>query len=140
MFVLGCFRNFILFAAPLLTFLLYRVTVRAKFTEILAQAIAAGALSHVIGIASIRTAITGNAQWERTNKFKSKQSYLQALISTKEELIIGMLLLVFAIVSLAIFPYRGLAMMLTIGILYFSLSYFSAPLMAIIGVWSFKHE
>jgi len=129
-----------LFSAPLLTFMLYRVTIRAKFSDILAQAVATQALSHVIGLASIRTAITGNAQWERTNKFKSIQSYRQALISTKEEITIGLSLFIFAVASYSIFPYRGLAMMFMIGIVYFSLSYLAAPFMAIIGVWSFKHE
>jgi len=74
--------------------MLYRVTIRAKFSDILAQAVATQALSHVIGLASIRTAITGNAQWERTNKFKSIQSYRQALISTKEEITIGLSLFI----------------------------------------------
>lgn len=127
-----------LLSAPMLTYLLYRSTVHAKLSDILAQAVATTALSHVIAIASLRTAITGSAKWERTNKFKSTQSYVTALVSTKEEMIIGFSLLVFVVVSYAIFPYQGLSSMLLIGVGYMSVGYFAAPAMAVIGVWSFK--
>jgi cellulose synthase/poly-beta-1,6-N-acetylglucosamine synthase-like glycosyltransferase len=128
-----------LIAAPLLTFLLYRVTVKASVVDMLGQAVATMALSHVIFHSALLTAITGNANWNRTNKFKSSQSYLPALIATKEEICIGLVLLIFVMVSYIIFPYQGLSLMMLIGISYISLGYFAAPLMAIIGVWSFKH-
>jgi cellulose synthase/poly-beta-1,6-N-acetylglucosamine synthase-like glycosyltransferase len=131
-----------LVASPVLTFLLYRVTVRATVKDIIGQTIAAKALSHVIYHAAFRTIITGNAAWKRTNKFKSIQSYLSALISTKEEFVIGLSLLVFIMTAYLIFPHQGLTLMLLIGVFYVSLNYFAAPLMAVIGVWSSKprHE
>jgi K+-sensing histidine kinase KdpD len=124
----------------LLTFLLYRVTVKATVRDIVAQSIASQALSHVIHHAALSTLLTGSAAWNRTNKFKSVQSYRSALLSTKEEFLIGSLLLLFVVVAYLKFPYQGLSLMFLIGIVYIALGYFAAPLMAMIGVWSFKHE
>jgi cellulose synthase/poly-beta-1,6-N-acetylglucosamine synthase-like glycosyltransferase len=129
-----------LLATPVLTMVMYRVTVKAKLSDIIGQALAAQALGHVIIHAALRTAITGNAAWNRTNKFKSAQSYFVALWQTKEEIIIGLSLVAFVVTSYIIFPYQGLSLMLLIGVAYVSLSYLAAPLMAVIGVWSFKHE
>lgn len=129
-----------LFATPLMMYLLYRVTVKATMGQIIGQAIATKALSHVIAHAALRTTLTGSAQWNRTSKFKSTQSYTAALYSTKEEIAIGMILLVFVITSYLMFPYQGLSLMLLIGISYLSLEYFAAPFMALVGVWSFRHE
>ncbi len=129
-----------LLATPMLTFLLYRVTIKATIPEMIGQAIAGKALSHVIFHSALRTTITGNAKWNRTSKFKATQSYFSALDSTKEEIILGITLLVFIIVARIIFPFPGLVLMLLIGLTYVSLEYFAAPLMAIIGVWSMAHE
>ena len=129
-----------LLAAPLLTFLLYRVTIKATIKDIFAQSIASQALSHVIHHAALSTMLTGSAVWNRTNKFKTIQSYKSALLSTKEELIIGSLIFLFAVSAFMIFPYQGLSLMMLIGLMYIALGYFAAPLMAIIGVWSFKRE
>jgi cellulose synthase/poly-beta-1,6-N-acetylglucosamine synthase-like glycosyltransferase len=126
--------------APLLTFLLYRVTVKATIREIIGQAIAAHALYHVIFHAALRTAITGSAAWSRTSKFKSTQSYVTAVLSTKEEITIGLCLLAFVAYAFSIFPHQGLSMMMLIGVIYVALGYFAAPLMAIIGVRSFKDK
>ncbi len=60
-----------LLAAPILVALMYRVTVKAKFIDIIGQTIATKALSHVIVLAALRTTLTGKADWNRTNKFKS---------------------------------------------------------------------
>lgn len=129
-----------LLVTPILTAVMYRVTVKAKFSDIIGQALATKALSHVIVHAAFRTAITGNATWDRTNKFKSAQSYFVALWQTKEEIVISISLVAFVITSYVTFPYQGLSLMLLIGIVYIALGYLAAPLMATIGVWSFKHE
>lgn len=129
-----------LLSAPLLTFMLYKTTIKATVRDIFAQTIATQALSHVIHHAALSTLLSGSAAWNRTNKFKSVQTYLSALASTKEETIIGSLLLVFVSLAFVAFPYQGLSLMLLIGIVYIALGYFAAPLMAIIGVWSFKHQ
>ena len=129
-----------LLASPLLVMVMYRATVNATFSEIIGQAVAAKALSHVVFYASLRTAITRSAAWNRTNKFKSTQSYMSALMSTKEELLIGLSLITFVVGAYIAFPYQGLSLMLLIGISYVSLDYFAAPLMAVIGTWSFKRE
>ncbi len=129
-----------LLVTPILTMVMYRVTVRAKISDIIGQALAAKALGHVIVHAALRTALTGNAAWNRTNKFKASQSYTVALWQTKEEIVIGLSLLTFVAASYVIFPYQGLSLMLLIGVAYIALEYFAAPCMAVIGVWSFKHE
>jgi len=127
-------------AKPLLTILLYQITVKATLKQIAEQALATKALSHVVAHASLRTALTGQAKWTRTSKFRSDQSYLAALYSTKEEITIGLLLITFASVSYALFPYAGLSTMLLIGVIYLAIGYFAAPLMATIGVWSLKRR
>lgn len=129
-----------LLSTPLLTVLMYRATVKTKFIDILGQALAVKALGHVIVHSALRTALTGNAAWDRTSKFKTAQSYPTALRQTKEEIVIGVSLAIFVVISFIIFPYQGLSLMLLIGVIYMALGYFAAPLMAIIGVWSFKRE
>lgn len=128
-----------LVAAPLLTYLLYRVTLRARLSDILAQAIAAAALSHVIYLSAFQTALTGSASWTRTNKFKTNQSYLYALYSTKEELLFAGLILAFVITAWTLFPYSGLSAMLLIGLCYVVIAYLAAPFMALMSVYSKKH-
>ncbi len=127
-----------LLATPILTVVMYKVTLKAKLIDILGQSLAAKALGHVIVHSALRTAITGNAAWNRTSKFKAAQSYSHALWQTKEEMLIGLSLAIFAVTSYIIFPYQGLSLMFLIGIIYISLEYFAAPLMATIGVWSYK--
>ncbi len=123
----------------MLVFLLYRLTLGAKVRDIFFQSIAASALTHVVYLSSIRTAITGNARWTRTSKFKSSQSYMRALYSTMEELIIALLLLAFVIYGYISFPYSGLSTMLLIGVIYVAIRYLSAPLLALIAVHENKN-
>jgi len=63
-----------LVVAPMLSILLYRVTVRANFRDIIGQGIAAKALSHTIHQAAFRTSLKVIAARNRTSKFKSHQS------------------------------------------------------------------
>ena len=118
----------------MLIFLLYRVSLGARIRDILSQSIAASALTHVIYLSSIRTAITGNAKWTRTSKFKSSQSYKHALQSTKEELAVSFLLFTFIIYAYLSFPYSGLSTMLLIGLIYIAVRYLSAPMLALMAV------
>ena len=74
-----------------------------------------------------------------THSFLIK-NIMAALLPTKEELSIGFLLLLFTVLAFVVFPYQGLSLMLLIGLGYVALGYFAAPLMAVIGVWSFKRE
>ncbi len=129
-----------LLATPLLTTLMYRVTVKAKLFDIVGQAFVATALSHVIVHSALRTALTGNADWNRTNKFKTAQSYLVALWQTKEEIVIGLFLIAFVVTSYLAFPYHGLTLMFLIGLVYMAFGYFAAPIMAVIGVWSYRRK
>lgn len=129
-----------LLASPLLTFLLYRATIKPTMLEIAGHLFAGRALSHVIRYSALRTFITGSAAWNRTSKFKSAYSYAAALYTTREELLAGAALLLFIIGAYAYFPYAGFSLMVLIGLSYYCFNYFAAPLMSIIGVWSMKRS
>jgi len=127
-------------STPILTMVMYKATIKARFWEVVGQLFAAQALGHVIRYAAFRTLLTGNATWVRTNKFKSKTSYVTALLSTKEEALLGLAVAAFVIGAYMSFPYRGLSLMLLIGLTYVSLGYLAAPIMAVINVRSMKKE
>ena len=129
-----------LVTAPMLTPLLYKATINPSIWEMVGSFMAIKALSPTISYSAFRTSLTGNAAWNRTNKFKSKYSYAAALLSTKEELGIGLLLAALVAVLYLVFPYPGLSLMLLIGLAYTALRYFAAPFMSLVGVWSMKHE
>lgn len=121
---------------PLLSLLMYRATIRPNLFEMIGKSIAAKGLSHTIYHSALRTCLTGNAEWNRTSKFKSKHSYAAALLATKEEMVIGFSLTALVITAYLIFPFTGLSLMLLIGLSYVALRYLMAPLMGLIGVWS----
>lgn len=123
-----------IFSTNLLVFLLYKVSLGASIKDIFAQSIAASALTHVVYLSSLRTALTGSAKWTRTSKFKSSLSYLSALHSTLEELTLAIALTLFVVIAFISFPYSGMSTMLLIGVMYIALKYYSAPLLAIIAV------
>ncbi len=129
-----------LVTTPLLTMLLYKATINPSIWEMIGSIIAVKALSPTIYYSAFRTSLTGNAAWNRTNKFKSKYSYTAAVFSTKEELCIGLILTALVAVFYLVFPYPGLSLMLLIGLSYTVLRYFAAPFMSLVGVWSMKHE
>ncbi len=119
---------------------MYRSVIKAKFSEIVGQIITSKALSHTIYYSAFKTMLTGNAAWNRTNKFKSKHSYRAALYSTKEEAYIGAALIAFIIIAYISFPYPGLTLMFLIGLSYTALNYLMAPLFALINVYSMKYQ
>ncbi len=124
--------------SPVLTLLMYKATIKPTFWEIIGQLFAGKSLSHVIHYAAFRTSLTGNAVWNRTNKFKAKHSYAAALYAAKEEIVAGLILSAFVIGAFTLFPYTGLSLMLLIGLSYSCLTYFTSPIMAMISVWSAK--
>lgn len=127
-----------LLSNPFLTLLMFKATIRPRVRDIIYQLIAAKALGHVIRHSAFRTALTGSAKWNRTNKFKSRHSYLAALYATKEEIVLGICIAAFIVVAYWAFPHPGLSLMLLIGLFYMSLSYFISPVVAMISVWSMK--
>lgn len=129
-----------LLATPLLTLVLNKATVAPKLWEIIAQLFAAKALCHTIVRSAFRTTLTGNADWVRTNKFKTKHSYAAALYNTKDEIVAGTVMALFVVGAFIAFPYPGLTLMLLIGFSYMSLIYFCSPIMALIGVWSMRRS
>ncbi len=139
-FELWLAATIMLVSTPLLTWMMYKSIIKAKFWEIAGQIFASKALSHTIHYSAFRTTLTGNAAWNRTNKFKSKYSYLAALFTTKEELLIGLAITIFIIGAFILFPYSGFTLMFLIGLTYTALNYFTAPIMGIINVYSMKKD
>ncbi len=130
----------LLVSSPLLTWLMFKITINPGFWEIVGESFASSSLSYVISTSALRTLLTGKAVWNRTNKFRSKYSYLGALFSTKEEIIIGATIIGFIAWAYLSLPYTGLALMFLIGFSYISLNYFAAPLFALVNVWSMKRR
>jgi cellulose synthase/poly-beta-1,6-N-acetylglucosamine synthase-like glycosyltransferase len=124
----------------LLDWLMYKATINPTIKELLGKYLASKALAHVITYAAIRTIFTGNAQWTRTNKFKSEHSYKSALYATKEELGIGSLLVGFIALAYSMLPYPGISLMLLIGMSYIALTYFTSPIISLINVFSMKKK
>lgn len=122
----------------LLTYLSYKVIAKPTFWQIIGAIFAAKALAPTITYAALKTFLTGKAKWHRTNKFKTKNSFAQAFLSTKDELFIGLLLVVSIIWAFLMVPYTGLLLMLLIGLSYIAMSYLAAPIMALINVYSMR--
>jgi cellulose synthase/poly-beta-1,6-N-acetylglucosamine synthase-like glycosyltransferase len=137
-FELWLAATILLLAGPTLMWLVYKKTTNPSFWEIAGQLLAYKALSHVITYSAFRTFLTGDAQWVRTNKFRSRPSYTSAILSTKTELALGLSILIFIVLSYRMLPYQGLALMLLIGLLYLSFNYLAAPLVALLNVRAMK--
>lgn len=128
-----------LVSTVVLDFLVHKTIIRPSFREYLGKTLALKALSYTVALAAFKTLVTGNAAWHRTNKFKSQHSYTAAFYSVRDELAIGLALVVFVTVCFWLLPYHGLALMLLIGIAYICLDCLAAPVMAIIAVLSARH-
>ncbi len=125
----------LLVANFVLTWLLYRATIRPSFWQLMGGMIAGKSLQHIVSYSAFRTAITGDAAWKRTNKFKTKFSFSLGLMSAKDELIIGLILIVFIIFAFALLPHPGLALMLLIGLFYMATNYLSSTIFSIVNVF-----
>jgi cellulose synthase/poly-beta-1,6-N-acetylglucosamine synthase-like glycosyltransferase len=130
----------ILFSTMLLDWLMYMVTIQPSMTDLIGKFIASRALSHVITLSAFKSLFMGEAKWNRTNKFKAKHSYITALISTKDELFIGLLLMFFIGVSYIALPYTGLVLMFLIGMLYTAMNYLFSPFFSLLNVFIMKRE
>jgi len=123
----------LLISVIFLRWLIYSVVIGSSLKETLGALIASRALGHTISIASLRTIFSQNTPWVRTNKFRQSSSIIDALNSSRGELLLGVSLLVFAVVSFVTFSREGLLLMFLIGVVHKSLDYFSAPLLALIS-------
>jgi len=124
-----------LFANTFLNFLVHRTVIKPSLKEYFGKVLAEKALHHTVTLSALKTLITGNAKWKRTNKFKENYSVLNALASTKEELFLGTFMAVFIVYSFILLPYHGLALMYLIGLSYVFLNYISAPVAALISAY-----
>jgi len=117
-----------------LSWLIYKVTIKPNFWQLIGGMFAGKALQHTISYSALRTVLTGNATWNRTNKFKSSYSISAGIFSVLEELIIGTVLLGFIIFAFKLLPYSGLSLMLLIGLFYVATSYLLSAVFSIINV------
>lgn len=129
-----------LVASFILDILVNKTIINPSFKELMGKIFASKALRHTITLSAFKTLLNNNVSWNRTNKFKSKYSYLSALSSTADETLIGVLLIIFITFSFNALPYTGLALMFMIGLFYTATSYFSAPLLGIVSAWSLNTE
>ena len=134
-FVLWLTATIILFANTFLNFLVHRTVIKPSLKEYFGKVLAEKALHHTVTLSALKTLITGNAKWKRTNKFKENYSVFNALASTKEELFLGTFMAVFIVYSFILLPYHGLALMYLIGLSYVFLNYISAPVAALISTY-----
>ncbi len=125
---------------PLLNWLMFKLRLSSGFKQYLAFLFASRALGHVIYYSAFRTLLTGNAQWVRTDKFKSEPSYRAALYNTKDEIMLGCILLLFILAACIAMPYTGLALMFIIGLSYVCINYFAAPALSLLSVFSLKRS
>ncbi len=116
-----------------LTSLVYCGLMKATVGEMLGALTARQALAHTALMASVWGVLTGRIPWRRTNKFKSLPSGLVALRSAQIELGIGLVLLGSAAALYFAFKPVGLSLLLVVGIVIQSFSYFCAPFLALLA-------
>lgn len=116
-----------------LWWLVYKVFLRCSLKDSIGALVASRALNHTYIMASILGLFTPQTPWHRTNKFKPLPLGLGALAAAQTELALGVAMILFAVVSLSIFPQVGIHLMLIIGILFRSLDYMAAPLLALLA-------
>jgi hypothetical protein len=81
----------------------------------------------------VKSLYTERIHWQRTDKFPALPLGLGVLATVKVELALGVALLLGGIGALALLPHPGLVLLLVIGGLYQSLSYLSAPVLAMLS-------
>jgi cellulose synthase/poly-beta-1,6-N-acetylglucosamine synthase-like glycosyltransferase len=124
----------------LLDVLMHKVTLNPTLMEVIGKIVASKALAFVIAYASFKTTLDSSAKWTRTNKFKSKHSYKAAIYAAKEETLIGFFIALFTVIAYMNLPYTGFVLMLLIGLIFTTLSCFSALFISLLNVWSMKEK
>ncbi len=120
----------------ILTWLHYRVILRTTVHHMMLGLLAHRALSHSVNMSALTTAIDSRQPWRRTNKFSQEQTVLSSLVSTRNEIMIGVFLSLSAVAMYSYLPVPGLLTMCLIGIGYKSFDYLAAPVVAYIAAKS----
>lgn len=111
----------------------YRALLRASAQDLIGAFVASKALSHTVTMSAVKSLYTERIHWQRTDKFPALPLGLGVLATVKVELALGVALLLGGIGALAVLPHPGLVLLLVIGGLYQSLSYLSAPVLAMLS-------
>lgn len=117
----------------LLRWRLFHKAVGCSFWEMVGATFAATALTHTTIVASLSGLFTSQIPWRRTNKFKALPNILRTLHAVKNELLIGMIILIIGGSVLANTQPSGFMMLLLIGLLMQSAEYLAAPIMALLA-------
>lgn len=126
-------------SSQLLTWLKYKIAINTSLKDFLAQMLASKALTHIITYSAFHTLLTGKGTWNRTSKFKEKNSLVSSILSAKDELIIGLSLFLFIFIAFHLLPYEGLSLMFIIGVFYVSMGYFAAPVISLLNFFVMKN-
>ncbi len=121
-----------------LHWLQYYVVLRSSLSDMLMALLAHKSLSHVMDFAALTAMVRGKQEWRRTNKFKRSQTFIGSLLSTRNELLIGVVLCGTAALLFWLQPLPGLLTMCILGLLYKSIDHLAAPLVSVIAVFSTK--
>ncbi|UFP95691.1 glycosyltransferase [Gloeobacter morelensis] len=118
-------------AGWLLTWLIHRVEMGCSLRDTIGALLAKQALYHTMITASVMGLFVGRIPWRRTDKFKSLPSGLVALASARTELLLGIGCLGLGLAICLAQPASSLLLLLGIGLLFQSLNYLPAPLLAL---------
>ncbi len=114
-----------------LRWLIHRAVMRCSFKDMLGGLLASTALSHTISRAALWGIFTRSIPWRRTSKFKALPTGLEALLSARSELLLGLVLVLFGTGAAAVSGARGLLLFLLMGMVVKGVSYFAAPVLAV---------
>jgi hypothetical protein len=118
--------------------LVYRVIMGCSLKDALGAFVAGSALNHTRGMASLCSLFNRSIPWHRTNKFKALPSGLAALNSARTESLLGLALLAFGVAALTKFPQPGLHLLFIIAVFFQSISYLTAPALALLAEWDIR--
>jgi len=118
----------------LMRLLVYRRLLGATTTRALGGIVSFAALNLVITVASLRATIGLTSAWHRTNKFRSRSSWRNALAAAKQEAALALACIGVAAGIFAYAPgHSGIALMLAIALAAKGITFLSAPMLALIA-------
>jgi cellulose synthase/poly-beta-1,6-N-acetylglucosamine synthase-like glycosyltransferase len=123
----------------LLRWLTYRRVVRATPRQALGGILAFAALAHVITTASLRALIRRPARWQRTDKFRPRRRGVRVLTCASAETVLGLAGLLAAAGLVGYSHGGGIAPALAIGLAVQSITYLTAPVVALAADRSLAH-
>jgi cellulose synthase/poly-beta-1,6-N-acetylglucosamine synthase-like glycosyltransferase len=121
----------VLISSLILRYLVYTRVAGATMLEAVGGTVAFAALSLVITIASLKSALGCRAAWHRTGKFATTRRGLAVLHQVKSETVAALACTVGAVLLVAFAPLGGVITMLAIALLMQAAALFAAALVAV---------